>query len=316
MSESFKILALSGGGFRGLFTAEVLAGLEEKIKAPISKSFDLICGTSVGAIIALGLGSGKSGRDIANVIKDRGKSIFHGGGGYIFARHGNTNLCNVVNNMFGDKSLADSENRILIPVVNGSSGKPRVFKSWDHPEFHVDRNLKMADIAMAASAAPYYFPAWQMPETREIYLDGGLVANAPGLLGVHEAVHRLKHDINQVYLLSIGTMSPSQGIGNTSCLDRGIWRWKDELVNIAMSAQEHLANFMLSQQLGEDRYHLIEQSPSLEQSRYLGLDECSQNAADILCGAAQNQVQYFLGSPYKKWLNPGTSYANKEKNHA
>ena len=54
-SDSFTILSLSGGGYFGLFTITLLADLEEALGAPIARHFDLIAGTSVGGIIALGL---------------------------------------------------------------------------------------------------------------------------------------------------------------------------------------------------------------------------------------------------------------------
>ena len=50
---TFQILSLSGGGFMGLYTACVLAELEEQIGKPIAGCFDLIAGTSIGGIIAL-----------------------------------------------------------------------------------------------------------------------------------------------------------------------------------------------------------------------------------------------------------------------
>ena len=51
----FHILALSGGGFRGLYTATVLRHIEESLGAPLANRFDLICGTSAGGLLALGL---------------------------------------------------------------------------------------------------------------------------------------------------------------------------------------------------------------------------------------------------------------------
>ena len=51
----FQILSLSGGGFLGLFTISILADLEKQIGRPIASAFDLLAGTSVGGIIALGL---------------------------------------------------------------------------------------------------------------------------------------------------------------------------------------------------------------------------------------------------------------------
>ena len=76
MSNHFHILALSGGGFRGLFTARVLAGLEKAAKKPIGQCFDLICGTSIGGMIAMGLGIEKSAEEMAKIICEKGAGIF------------------------------------------------------------------------------------------------------------------------------------------------------------------------------------------------------------------------------------------------
>lgn len=54
-SQPFQILALSGGGYRGLFTAKILANLEDHIGEPIARRFDLLAGTSIGGILSLAL---------------------------------------------------------------------------------------------------------------------------------------------------------------------------------------------------------------------------------------------------------------------
>jgi patatin-like phospholipase/acyl hydrolase len=51
--KPFQALALTGGGYRGLFTARALQVIEGELKAPIGRSFDLACGTSIGGIVAL-----------------------------------------------------------------------------------------------------------------------------------------------------------------------------------------------------------------------------------------------------------------------
>ena len=58
-NKKFRILSIDGGGIRGLIPARVLAELEEEFqqKEPDKKlyeHFDLICGTSTGAILAIG----------------------------------------------------------------------------------------------------------------------------------------------------------------------------------------------------------------------------------------------------------------------
>ena len=51
----FQALALTGGGYRGLFTARALQEMEDHVGEPIGRRFDLSYGTSIGGIIALAL---------------------------------------------------------------------------------------------------------------------------------------------------------------------------------------------------------------------------------------------------------------------
>jgi len=73
---SFRILALDGGGIKGMFTAAVLAAWERETKLKIVDHFDLIAGTSTGGILALGLGLGMSAADMVQFYRDKGKIIF------------------------------------------------------------------------------------------------------------------------------------------------------------------------------------------------------------------------------------------------
>ena len=64
MKNRFQILALDGGGIKGLFSAGILAFLEQDLHCSIAEHFDLITGTSTGGIIALGLGAELKPEDI------------------------------------------------------------------------------------------------------------------------------------------------------------------------------------------------------------------------------------------------------------
>ena len=48
--EEFYTLALSGGGYKGLFTAHVLSELEKELGCPIAKKIDLLAGTSIPSV--------------------------------------------------------------------------------------------------------------------------------------------------------------------------------------------------------------------------------------------------------------------------
>ena len=78
-----KVLSLNGGGVRGLFTISFLAEIERIIESQknienvkIGDYFDLITGTSIGGILALGLASGKSARELELVFKENASKIF------------------------------------------------------------------------------------------------------------------------------------------------------------------------------------------------------------------------------------------------
>jgi len=79
MDQRFQILALDGGGIKGIFSAAVLAHLEEDLNLDITEHFDLITGTSTGGIIALGLGVGMRPREILRFYVDKGPVIFANG---------------------------------------------------------------------------------------------------------------------------------------------------------------------------------------------------------------------------------------------
>ena len=72
----FQVLSLSGGGYRGVYSAAVLADLEESAGRPLAQCFDLIAGTSIGGIIGLGLALEKPMSSILGAFEKHGKRIF------------------------------------------------------------------------------------------------------------------------------------------------------------------------------------------------------------------------------------------------
>ena len=78
----FQILSLIGGGIRGAFVTSYLKELEDKLGRPIAESFDLIAGTSTGAIIAAGLASGMPAAQMHDFYVRYGAKIFTPRGKY------------------------------------------------------------------------------------------------------------------------------------------------------------------------------------------------------------------------------------------
>ena len=73
---TYHVLALSGGGYRGLYTATVLAELEAVLGRPIASHFDLICGTSAGGMLALGLAAEIPAIELKALFEGQGSRIF------------------------------------------------------------------------------------------------------------------------------------------------------------------------------------------------------------------------------------------------
>lgn len=309
---SFQILSLSGGGYRGLFTISVLERLEQRFGRPIGQCFDMIAGTSVGGIIAIGLGMGKTAKEIRETFESDGLKIFPYRAppqtrfGKYRARYAMYNsgpkydpapLRATVDKVVGAETLiGEAKTRLLIPAVNMTKGSVQMFKTPHHPNFVIDLLHKAAEVAMATSAAPFYFPLASMGSS--FYVDGGLVANSPDICAVHEAINFCNQDAKDLHVLSIGTTTT--GFSLPKSLGRHLtgkdWLTNERLISTIISSQQQMVDFMLKHQLGE-RYLRIDAQPSADQAVDLGMDIATPERRDTLLGLAEGEFQKHAGSP-------------------
>lgn len=297
----FHVLALSGGGYRGLYTATILAQLEVYLGRPLAQHFDLICGTSAGGLLALGLAAEVPSEQLQALFEVHGKKIFGNRNwlrrwaGFLFmAKHSNHGLRELLSDTFGEKTIGDLRHRVLIPAVNYSTGLGQFFKTPHHPNFALDHRLSLVDVGLATSAAPTYFPI--VRNSRGAYVDGGLVGNAPGLFGLHE-VHQFIAPTRKVRVrvLSIGTMTSGATLPGGASLDWGIWQWRESLFSLVISAQESSVDYMLKQLLGAS-YVSLDERPTPEQSIDIKkLDKVSVAATNTLKDRANHTFQRSIG---------------------
>ena len=110
--------------------------------------------------------------------------------------------------------------------------KLRVFKTPHIGTKNYDVNLTLVDACMATSAAPLYLPLAevpnpQMPDSYEIYADGGLAVNNPVMIGLIEALQIVGNSGRQIEIFSVGTCSAPEGaVVSRTELNRGIAQWK------------------------------------------------------------------------------------------
>jgi patatin-like phospholipase/acyl hydrolase len=256
----FQILALDGGGIRGLYSAAVLAKLEEKLSVRIVDHFDLITGTSTGGIIAIGLGLRLQPRELVHFYSHIGPRIFRNplrlrNHLQWFRRKYSddtlrTALCH--SSAFGDKKLGESRSRLVIPAYNLGQDKVRLFKTPHHERLTTDRNIPAWKVGLATSAAPTFFPACRHVEDARL-IDGGVWANNPAVVGIAEAVSMLGCSLNDVRVFSLGTTDARVKRGNA--LDGGgILQWirNRDVVDILMRGQSVGTNGLAAHLVGPD----------------------------------------------------------------
>ncbi|KKO62259.1 putative sporulation hydrolase CotR [Janthinobacterium sp. KBS0711] len=307
--ERFQVLALSGGGYRGLYTAKILADIEDEIGGPIARHFDLIAGTSIGGILALALALEIPAKKMVKLFEENGGNIFKRRWslkGILRAPYSGKELKQLLSedDLFGDRVLGSCLHPVIIPSISYTNGMPVLFKTPHHPTFKRDHRHRIVDIAMATSAAPSYFPRYTFDNNQ--YVDGGLYANAPGLLAVHEANCFLNSAIENIHLMSIGTMSSRFTVDPRRNRAGGTYDWgglnpsnmPKKLFGLSISVQESLSDFMLCHRLTKDRYYHVDDNLTDETAKAVALDKADAPAREALLGSASQRSKACLGDPY------------------
>lgn len=317
----FKVLTIDGGGIKGLYSAQILKHFEEKFKCSISDYFDMLCGTSTGGLIALALSLKIPAAEICEFydkqgpkifpkfkkIKFRGKSYSNGtlrqlmNGG----KFSDDNLKVALQEIFGDKKLAESNNLLCIPSYNITEARPFVFK-FDHKEGDLNRDNKAryVDVALATSAAPTYFPMAEIADyDNKQFIDGGVWGNNPTLVGYLEALQYFVgkgNEFDKLKILSISSLSLTGGKPTGLKRKRSFLDWKDELFETSFTGQSFFTHFFMSKiadlnDLDVDYVRIPSSEISSAQEHLVQLDVATKEALDLIRGKGND-----MGDIYRK----------------
>ncbi|OQW95055.1 MAG: hypothetical protein BWK77_08245 [Verrucomicrobia bacterium A1] len=259
----YRILSLDGGGIRGIYTLTLLRRLDERVGGFLDKA-DLLAGTSTGGIIALGLAAGRPLDELRSFYEEHGQEVFSDSwadnivdvGKIIGADYSNRNLKRILTDTFGSLKLKDLERKVLIPTFDLDPGQ-QGGRTWKPKFFHnftgrgSDGQEYVVDVAMRTSAAPTYFPSYQG------YIDGGVVANNPGMAALAQALDKATggQKLEGVRLLSLGTGLVPQYIAG----DRHDWgyaQWAKPIISVMMDGMMGVADYQCRKLLGR-RYHRL-----------------------------------------------------------
>ncbi len=285
----FRILSLDGGGLRGVFTAAVLTTWSEMLNAGsgsnLVRNFDMVAGTSTGAILAIGLALGVTPKEMVSFYREKGPKIFPKNRGlrhWLQSKHESNTLRGMLQSVLGDRSLADhSRCRLVIPTVRGNNGEAEAIVTPHSPDRMAFAKISAVDAALASSAAPTYFDEAIVkgPIATESFLDGGLWANNPTLPAIAEAVRHLQIPIDRIDVLSVGTIATEGDF--TDHLGQGKAGWASHTVDLFFAAQEHAASTISTSLLSPSRYLRVNQ----QSSKPIDLDDTASIEEMVTRGA-------------------------------
>jgi uncharacterized protein len=266
-----RILSLDGGGIRGVVPAYILGYIESEIisrtgnpKARIADYFDMITGTSTGAILtALLLTPADTHPPSAKFTAADALSIYTGKGNLIFnasrrkswmsirtlfnaTRYKPENIERILQEVFGDRKMSDLLKPCIITAYNMATGEAIFFSSREREPKRGDREFLVRDVVRSSTAAPVSFPPATITNmaTGEIMIniDGGVFANNPAMCAYAEARATRFPERNtdfpkadDMILLSVGTGSMPVNITGVERADRwGLTRWARTIPGIMM----------------------------------------------------------------------------------
>ncbi|MEA2369943.1 MAG: hypothetical protein QOH12_337 [Solirubrobacteraceae bacterium] len=277
-----RVLAIDGGGVKGVVAASFLATLEEHLDWRIVEYFDLIVGTSTGGIIALGLAAGLPPAEIRNFYLTRGPTIFEGNRfargarQWATAKYNQAQLKTELQDVLGDRRLGDSATRLVIPSMDVNSGRVHLWKTAHNTRFVQDYKHLMVDVAMATSAAPTYFKAY-LTDAGAPLIDGGVFANNPAGLAAVEAVGVLSWPREDIAILSLGCGEEALDVRTAGWWRSGILGVARSMSAVFVTAQSDASCGAATHLIG-NRENFIRVNPALPNRRY-GLDVTKELAA-------------------------------------
>ena len=309
-NRRFRVLALDGGGIRGVCITTYLTQLEETVDGRLYEYFDLICSTSTGGIIALAIALDVPMSQVEKLFREEADTVFHRKHPQRPKRcamlrdslYCSEKFHRTLQKLLGpDSKIGDAKCRLCIPAVNITTGRVVVFKTRHDDDLERDYKLEAWRVAAATSAAPIYFSPVSIPNCGE-FVDGELWTNTPALVGILEGL-RLNRGLQEIDLLSIGTgdsgfhrdVSRRHGWLKRKFLGSkyGLLGWGKDLVDLSMHAQtdsgENFAKYLLGDRHSRIQFPLhsigsnvaLDAVEDVEKLVVIASEEAKQTAYDI-----------------------------------
>lgn len=251
--NTIRILEIDGGGERGYLSNSFLklfVQLWGVDPGALAKEFDVICGTSVGGMMALSLAHGLSLDQVNTFLTVQGPYIFsltslapsvrpnlaakiallltntpfYQSSGPTENEYGYGLLKTTLETQFGTSTLQDLQTNVIIPTYQEDKSRYILCSNLNYPEFTAQNEL-ISNVALATGSAPIYLPPLIINNTTPgtlsgTYIDGGIYQNNPSSFG-RTLAQMIKPTASRCCVLSIGTGLGEMGFdpGNPDMVD-------------------------------------------------------------------------------------------------
>jgi predicted patatin/cPLA2 family phospholipase len=254
-NQVLRVLTLDGGGAKGFYTLGVLKEIEAMLGCPLYQKFDLVFGTSTGAIIASLIALGHNVDSILELYRTHVPTVMSQKN----APTRSMALKKLAAEVFGDATFNDVKTGIGIVTAKWLTERPMIFKgnvAQAHGRvgtFIPGFGVSVADAVKASCSAYPFFERTivktSMGEEIEL-IDGGYCANNPTLYAIADAVKALKYEKNNIRLVSVGVgiyPEPKPGLK--------MWLAKKFLISVQLLQKTLEINTQSMDQLRQILFH-------------------------------------------------------------
>ena len=284
------VLSIDGGGVRGIVAAIVLEALQAELKAVgktcrIADCFDLIAGTSSGAIIAAGLVMPQRGNE-GGADPARIREIFETDARRIFPRrwfceipiigrlpqlfgpfYSPRGLSDVLYENFGDVVMADAQRNLMISAYSIDPRDVVLFRGGPAYEEREEGNrfgmLRARDVLLGATAAPTFFPPHKIDRVDGAgswtAIDGAVYINDPAMAALTEAIRLYPGDEFRIISLGAGRETRNYPFRESRNWGFSQWvspisRFRTPLLSAISDGQARAVGRQLHYLLGDDYF--------------------------------------------------------------
>ena len=253
-----RILTFDGGGVRGLWSACVLAALEQRLARPVRDVVETVAGTSIGALLACAVAGGLPAAKLVARCRRDAARIFPRPwpwAGALRPKYDAAPLRAVLVELFGGAVFGTLPRRTLVPVYDVAQQDAVVLDSTR--ESHGD--LAIVDVCLASAAAQTYFPAvpLALPHRRLVCVDGGTAANNPAL--VAWATEERTQPMTGAVLVSIGTGQRCRPVTEKAATRAGALRWlRNDVIGAMLGGPSDLVDEACRALIPRGRYFRVQ----------------------------------------------------------